>query len=73
MSIQFSHGKKKVVCDECDSDMSDWYPVSSFSDMIEEAKENGKIEQVAPGQWEHTCDDCGTGAGLRAAKSLFGL
>lgn len=73
MSIEYSGGKKKIVCDECQSDMSDFYPVSNFSDMIEEAKTNGRIEQVGPGQWRHTCDHCGAGAGLRSAKALFGL
>lgn len=78
MSIEFSGGKKKIVCDECESDMSDWYPTASFVSMIEEAKTNGRVEQVNPGHWKHTCDDClcdedRPGGKLRAAKALFGF
>lgn len=75
MSIVFSGGRKKIVCDECDSDMTGLYSPSSFSDMIEEAKNNGVIEQTDPGEWSHTCSDCCVTrpSGLRAARDLFGL
>lgn len=48
----------RLVCDECETEATDWWESDEFSYLMNDAKDGGWLIRNEDGHWTHVCPHC---------------